>query len=248
MAKSTTQLSIEWMLKRGFMCDVTERWIPRTKIRKDLFGFIDMLAAGMGQFIGVQTTTKSNVSSRIKKIIALPSAKKWIIAGGMIEVHGWFKVPKGAFHDEWDCVCRHIDILDFDNETPKQEDKGSGRRPRSRPQGILSTKPLVCNTFADRVSDSLRKDNEIQKQEDKGSGRRKLHHTSSILRGEPVVHVELTDWVSDSVHGNPRVEGRPSEPARHKTRPSVLVSGESPRPRYYSKRAKGKTDRNQDTV
>lgn len=60
-------------------------------VRKDLFGFGDILAVKPGEFLIVQTTAASGQAARRSKIIALPEAGQWLRAGGRIMVHGWRK-------------------------------------------------------------------------------------------------------------------------------------------------------------
>ncbi len=88
---SPTQRSLKLMRERGFLCDVTEKWIPGANIRKDLYGFIDVLCVG-GNIVGVQSTSYSNVSARVKKIMESPNLPIVAGAGIMVVVHGWRKV------------------------------------------------------------------------------------------------------------------------------------------------------------
>lgn len=67
-------------------------------IRQDLFGFIDIVAIKEGETIGVQTTSRNNVSARATKIEGLESYPIVKSAGWRIVVHGWGKLKKG-----WDC-------------------------------------------------------------------------------------------------------------------------------------------------
>jgi hypothetical protein len=74
------------------LVEVTEIWNPHARIRQDLFGFIDVLAVGPQGVLGVQTTSYTNVSSRLSKIIEhenLPAIRE---AGIAVRVHGWRKV------------------------------------------------------------------------------------------------------------------------------------------------------------
>lgn len=97
-----TARSMDWCQKRGLTVDTTERWLfrvdPKTKavkllVRKDVFGFGDLLAYG-GGWIGatlIQSTTADNADKRIAKIMGLPAARGWMMAGNRIMVHGWRK-------------------------------------------------------------------------------------------------------------------------------------------------------------
>lgn len=96
------QRSLELMRDRGYYAEVVERWIPHIKRRKDLAGFIDVLCFGENEVVGVQATSASNVSARVKKIAeaeTLPALRR---AGVRVLVHGWVK--RGRF---W--VVREVD-------------------------------------------------------------------------------------------------------------------------------------------
>lgn len=90
MAKtSPTQRSLKAMRDRGYVCEVTERWNAFAKIRQDLYGFIDVLCLGSGEVVGVQATSYSNVSARVKKIADHDNVAAVRKAGIRILVHGW---------------------------------------------------------------------------------------------------------------------------------------------------------------
>lgn len=94
MATSPTQLSLKLMKERGYKCEITERWNPFARVRQDLYGFIDVLCLGDGEVVGVQTTSYSNMSARVKKIREHENFKFVAGAGIRILVQGWHK--KGA--------------------------------------------------------------------------------------------------------------------------------------------------------
>lgn len=90
MAKTTpTQRTLAEMRKRGYVCEVTEKWNPFARIRQDLFGFIDVLCLGDGEIIGVQATSAGNVSARVKKIADHENVCAVRKAGMRLLVHGW---------------------------------------------------------------------------------------------------------------------------------------------------------------
>jgi hypothetical protein len=91
---SNTVRSTKLLEAEGWTVDTVERWIPVVNRRKDLFGFLDLVAvhAGTGETMGVQTTSASNVSSRINKIMESPHLAKIRKANWRIEVHGWAKL------------------------------------------------------------------------------------------------------------------------------------------------------------
>ena len=89
---SPTQLSLAHMRSRGYLAAVTEHWNPFAKIRQDLFGILDLVCVNDKGTVGVQTTSYSNMASRVTKIAeseATPFLRK---AGWVLEVHGWRKV------------------------------------------------------------------------------------------------------------------------------------------------------------
>lgn len=88
---SPTQRSLAVMRERGYLCDVTERWIPRANQRKDLFGFIDILCIREDEICGVQATSGDNVAHRIAKIANHENVGIVRSAGIRILVHGWRK-------------------------------------------------------------------------------------------------------------------------------------------------------------
>lgn len=84
-----TALVMSMFRKQGFVVDKTEYWNHFAKIRKDLFGFIDLIAMKPGEpLIAVQVTSRSMVSSRVKKILELPEHKIWLSTGCRIWVIG----------------------------------------------------------------------------------------------------------------------------------------------------------------
>lgn len=92
------------MREKGFHAEVVERWIPGANIRRDLFGFIDIVCLGdNGTVVGVQSTSASNVAARVAKIAESPLVDRVRKAGIRIIVHGWKKV-KGRWQ------VREVDV------------------------------------------------------------------------------------------------------------------------------------------
>lgn len=84
---SPTQKAIQVCKDNGWTYQVVERWNAFAKVRQDLFGFIDILVIRPGRIMGIQATSCSNHSARVKKINEEPKAVEWIRAGG--EIHVW---------------------------------------------------------------------------------------------------------------------------------------------------------------
>jgi len=92
-----TQRSLRHLREQGYLAAVVEKWNPHARIRQDLFGVLDIVAIREGETLGVQTTSASGVSARVKKIAeseTVPALRK---AGWLIHVHGWRKNAKGRW-------------------------------------------------------------------------------------------------------------------------------------------------------
>jgi hypothetical protein len=88
---NTTQQSKEHLVQQAYRVHLTETNIPGTRWKRDLFGFMDMVAirADVPGVLGVQTTTTHNLAARLQKIKASADAAIWLQAGNRILVHGW---------------------------------------------------------------------------------------------------------------------------------------------------------------
>jgi len=67
---SPTARSLKLLRERGYLAGVVEQTVPQTFIKRDLFGFIDILAVHpeTGETLAIQATSGSNASARIYKI------------------------------------------------------------------------------------------------------------------------------------------------------------------------------------
>ena len=69
---SPTQRTLRHLRRAGYpLVQVVERWNPYAKVRLDLFGIIDVVAVG-ADIVGVQATSGSNVSARVRKLTDSP--------------------------------------------------------------------------------------------------------------------------------------------------------------------------------
>lgn len=103
MAISPTQLTLKLLREQGWTVEVTEKWIPGANIRKDLFGFIDLVALKDGQTLGVQATSYSNISARVKKIESAELLSAVRKASWQVWVIGWRKQNNRWVHKIVDC-------------------------------------------------------------------------------------------------------------------------------------------------
>ena len=96
MPRSPTELTLEALRKDGYTAQVTEHRVPVIHILRDLFGFIDVLGLRPGETLGVQCTSRANVSSRMQKIADHELFPRVLEAGWTVEVWGWDKY-KGRY-------------------------------------------------------------------------------------------------------------------------------------------------------
>ena len=104
MTTSPTTLSLKALRDAGYVAAVVEHFNPHKRIRQDLFGFIDIIAIRPGETLAVQTTSRSNMAARVRKIADHPNVAAVREAGWAIHVHGWKKNDKGR----WE--CRTVDV------------------------------------------------------------------------------------------------------------------------------------------
>ena len=90
---SPTELSLRDLRNRGYLAAVVEQNVRGEGIvfKRDLFGFIDIIALRGTETLAVQTTSLANVSARIRKIADSEHVAAVRKAGWSIVVHGWAK-------------------------------------------------------------------------------------------------------------------------------------------------------------
>jgi hypothetical protein len=79
------------MRDQGYYSEVVERYNSFTKRRNDFAGFLDILCLGDGEVVGVQTTSYSNMSARVKKIREHENFPVVLKSNIRVLVHGWLK-------------------------------------------------------------------------------------------------------------------------------------------------------------
>ena len=94
---SLNQRTITLFTERGYLCDTVESYNAFTRRKKDLFGVFDILAIGNGETIGIQLTSKGNMSARIKKISNCDFLPALLESKWRIVVIGWFKKDNGRY-------------------------------------------------------------------------------------------------------------------------------------------------------
>jgi hypothetical protein len=94
----------------GWTVSVTEQTIPRCFIKRDTYGFGDLLACSPGRGIMlVQATGGGNGSTRIAKIRGEARHAIWLASGGRIQVHDW---RKRAGASERECVIFELTAIE----------------------------------------------------------------------------------------------------------------------------------------
>jgi hypothetical protein len=91
-----TQLSLRHLRDAGWTVDVVEHWNHHALIREDLFGIIDIVALRGTETLGVQATSYTNISARVRKIAEASTTPALREAGWRLVVHGWQHKAKGA--------------------------------------------------------------------------------------------------------------------------------------------------------
>jgi hypothetical protein len=117
---SPTKLSLDYLRAHGWTVEVVEKWTrnPATgvQIKHDLFNLFDILGVKDDVTIAVQTTTKHNIGSRLKKIAADEVTAKLHRAGWLLVCHGWWQPggPGTRYHVEEVVVADEAEQLALD--------------------------------------------------------------------------------------------------------------------------------------
>lgn len=103
-AAPTTQLTLRHFRALGYECDVCERYNAYSQRKNDLFGFADIAAVGHEKLLLIQTTSRSNLSARRKKIKETPAAALCArVPGVQVMLVGWYKAG-----NRWTCTVETI--------------------------------------------------------------------------------------------------------------------------------------------
>lgn len=115
--RTPTQRSLALLREQGYEVYVVEHYNAYAHVRRDLFGFIDIVAIHPDKIgvLGVQTTTGSNLSARIKKAEALAAYGMWLMSGNKVEFHGWRKIRTRGKMKTWQPI---IETKSFQVQLP----------------------------------------------------------------------------------------------------------------------------------
>ena len=87
---AANKASTDLLTAAGWTCMTVEQHIPHTFIKRDCFGFGDILAISPTRgILMVQATGGGNGSTRAIKIRNEPRAAIWLACGARIQVHDW---------------------------------------------------------------------------------------------------------------------------------------------------------------
>ena len=98
---SPTQRTLKALRARGCQAEVVERWLAHVHrgggamgVRRDLFGWIDIVALEPGRGIGGVQSTGQDFSGHLRKLQRErgPQVRAWLQAGGWAELWGWRKL------------------------------------------------------------------------------------------------------------------------------------------------------------
>lgn len=124
---SPTQRTLDLFRDDGFDVAVVEKYvtIPGRKfgVRRDAFGFIDILAFNSWNVTAIQATSTSNMQARVNKILESDVAFRWLSDGNgtrLIVVVGWKKYAKPKDRKWWRHTTRYIMLEDFDEARRQQ--------------------------------------------------------------------------------------------------------------------------------
>lgn len=104
-----------WLKERGYTCCIAEHYNAFAHVRKDLFGWIDIVALhpNVQGVTGIQCTTGSNISARIHKAEALKGYGLWIAQGNVAMFMGWRKLKTGKTQRTWQPQLTIVDLKSF---------------------------------------------------------------------------------------------------------------------------------------
>lgn len=99
MAKtSPTQRTLARLRKENFdLVEIVEHYNFFSKKRHDCFSILDIIAIKDKDTYGIQVTSYSNISARVKKITESPALPFLRDAGWTILVEGWKKEKNGRY-------------------------------------------------------------------------------------------------------------------------------------------------------
>lgn len=119
---SPTERTLALYRAGGYDVAVVEKYvtIPGRKfgVRRDAFGFIDILAFDCDYIVAIQATSTSNLQARVNKILNSETARRWCNGTSRrIMVIGWRRYSKPVNRRWWRETTQEIVPGDFIEQT-----------------------------------------------------------------------------------------------------------------------------------
>ncbi len=116
---SSAQRTLQRLRSEDITCwKVEQPWNPHTKVRRDVFNFIDIIALSDG-IVGIQACSMSSRLAHRRKILGNPMALEWLRCCGIIELWSWRPLlkKKGGKRKTWEVQVDMITEQDFDKQS-----------------------------------------------------------------------------------------------------------------------------------
>jgi len=119
---SPTQRTLKALKEQGRLCAIAEKWNPfggPFGVRKDLFGFIDVIVLDPQRGIGAIQSTGTAFKQHLDKLLnsdCTEAVIEWLRSGGFVELWGWRKVKlrRGAKAMRWQPRVKEITLNDLE--------------------------------------------------------------------------------------------------------------------------------------
>ena len=93
----TTQYALRQLRKEGWYPVVVEHWNSFSRHREDFLGIIDLICFRGEEVLGLQVTSRGNISSRVRKMAESETIRYPREAGWLIQVWGVDKGSNGRY-------------------------------------------------------------------------------------------------------------------------------------------------------
>lgn len=123
---SPTQRTLRALRNQGRICEIAEKFNPHVGpfgVRKDLFGFIDVVVLDPQRGIGGIQSTGQAFKQHVDRLLdseCTENVIEWLRCRGFVEVWGWrkVKVTRGGKALRWMPRVRKITLEDWNLEEP----------------------------------------------------------------------------------------------------------------------------------
>jgi hypothetical protein len=112
-----TARTLAELRRRNWTAQVVEQTVPRTFIKRDFLGVIDLIAVTPDGILGVQVTSGTNHAARRTKALAEPRLQLWLEAGGRFAIWSWSKRGAAGKAKRWQLREEAITLEMFVGQT-----------------------------------------------------------------------------------------------------------------------------------